>query len=124
MSRRIERVNSLIRQEICELLQRQVKDPRLGGFVTVTQVSTSGDLRHAKVFFSIMGSEDEKGEVLEALTAASGFLRKEMSNRLELRRCPELSFHYDDSLDQGAQVLQLISEVTITETGAEGPSEC
>lgn len=127
MSRRIERVNSLIRQEISELLQRQVKDPRLGGFVTVTQVSTSGDLRHAKVFFSIMsvtGSEDEKGEVLEALTAASGFLRKEMSSRLGLRRCPELSFHYDDSLDQGAQVLQLISEVAITETGAEGPSEC
>lgn len=124
MSRRIERVNSLIRQEMSELLQRQVKDPRLGGFITVTQVSTSGDLRHAKVFFSVMGSEDEKGEVLEALTAASGFLRKEMSSRLGLRRCPELSFHYDDSVDQGTQVLQLISQVAITETGAKGPSEC
>jgi len=124
MSRRIERVNSLIRQEISELLQRQVKDPRLGGLVTVTQVSTSGDLRHAKVFFSIMGSEDERGEVLEALTAASGFLRKEMSSRLGLRRCPELSFHYDDSIGQGAQILQLISQVAITETGGEEPSEC
>ena len=57
MSRRIERVNNLIRQEISELLQRQVKDPRLGGFVTVTQVSTSPDLRHAKIFISIMGND-------------------------------------------------------------------
>ena len=75
MSRRIERVNSLIRQEISQLLQREVKDPRLARFVTVTQVSTSPDLRYAKVLVSVMGSEEEKKEVLETLTAACGFLR-------------------------------------------------
>jgi len=124
MSRRIERVNNLIRQEISELLQRQVKDPRLGGFVTVTQVSTSPDLRHAKIFISIMGNEDEKEEALEAFAVASGFLRKELGARLRLRRSPELSFHYDDSIDQGTHVLQLISQIATGVTGGEGESEC
>ena len=123
MSRRIERLNHLMRQEISELFQRQVKDPRLGGFVTVTQVSASPDLRHAKVFISIIGNEEEKREALKALTIASGFLRKELSMRLRLRRSPELSFHYDDSIDQGAQVLQLISQVATSEAGGD-PSEC
>lgn len=123
MSRRIERVNNLIRQEISELLQRQVKDPRLGGFVTVTQVSTSPDLRHAKIFISIMGNEDEKEKALEAFAVASGFLRRELGARLRLRRSPELSFHYDDSIDQGTHVLQLISQIATGVTGGEGESE-
>jgi ribosome-binding factor A len=124
MSRRIERVNNLIRQEISDLLQRQVKDPRLGGFVTVTQVSTSPDLRHAKIFISIMGNEEEKEEALEAFAVASGFLRRELGARLRLRRSPELSFHYDDSIDQGTHVLQLISQIATGVTGGEGESEC
>ncbi len=119
MSRRIERLNHLIRQEISQLLQREVKDPRLGGLVTVTRVSTSPDLRHAKVFISVIGNEEEKREVLAALATASGFLRRELSMRLRLRHSPELSFHYDDSLDQGAQVLQLISQLSSEAGGTE-----
>ncbi|OGO04086.1 MAG: ribosome-binding factor A [Chloroflexi bacterium RBG_13_54_8] len=124
MSRRIERLNSLIRQEMSELLQRHVKDPRLSGFVTVTQVSVSQDLRHARVMVSVMGSEKEEDGVFVALAAASGFLRKEMSKRLDLRHTPELSFHRDESISQGAQVLRLISQVATTETGEKGPGEC
>jgi ribosome-binding factor A len=75
MAHRIERVNSVIRQELSELLQRQVKDPRLGNFVAVTDVSTSPDLRYAKVFVSRIGSEAEKQETLSALAGASGFFR-------------------------------------------------
>lgn len=116
MSRRIERLNHLIQEEISELLQRQVKDPRLGGFVTVTGVSVSSDLRHAKIFISIMGSEEEKVEAMEALTNASGFLRKELGTRLRLRYNPELSFHRDDSIEHGSHILELISRVT----GSEG----
>ena len=120
MSRRIERINHLIRQEISQLLQREVKDPRLGGLVTVTRVSTSPDLRHAKVFISVICNEEgEKGEVLAALATASGFLRRELSMRLRLRHSPELSFHYDDSLAQGAQVLQLISQLASEAGGTE-----
>jgi len=124
MSRRTERVNSLIRQEMGELLQRGVKDPRLAAFVTVTQVSVSPDLRHARVLVSTIGSEDEKKNVLDGLACASGFLRREITTRLKMRRSPELSFHYDDSLNQGAQVLQLIDQVAVAETEEKGSSEC
>jgi ribosome-binding factor A len=123
MRRHIERLNHLIRDEISELLRRQVKDPRLGGFITVTRVSTSPDLRHAKIFISIMGNEDEKRECLKGLAAASGFLRRELSLRLTLRRTPELSFHYDDSIEQGTHVLQLITQVA-NEAGEKGKSGC
>lgn len=112
MTHRIEQVNKLIRREISELLQRQVKDPRLNTFVTVTEVSTSPDLKYAKVFVSHIGNEAEKQEILSALTAASGFLRNELARRLKLRRIPELNFRWDDSIKQGDHILQLIDQIT------------
>jgi len=112
MAHRIERVGNLIRHEISELLQRQVKDPRLDNFVTVTEVSISPDLRYAKVFVSCIGSEEEKQKTLSGLTAASGFLRNQLAKRLRLRRIPELSFHWDDSIERGARLLQLIDKVS------------
>ena len=118
MQRRKLRINGLLRAEIGELLKRQVKDPRLGIFVTVTDVSTSADLRHAKVFVSILGNEQERKGALRALRAASGFLRKQLSERLVLRRIPELNFLEDASIRQGAHILELIKEVT-DEGGAD-----
>ena len=115
MTRRIERVNHLIRQEISELLQRQVKDPRLSSFVTITEVSTSPDLRYAKVFVSRIGSEEKKKETLRVLTAASGFFRGELAKRLRLRHIPELDFQWDDSIQQGAHILELIDRVNEAE---------
>jgi len=112
MTHRIEQVNKLIRREISELLQRQVKDPRLNTFVTVTEVSASPDLKYAKVFVSHIGNEAEKQEILRALTAASGFLRNELARRLKLRRIPELNFRWDDSIKQGDHILQLIDQIT------------
>jgi len=112
MAHRIERVNSLIRQEISELLRRQVKDPRLGNLVTVTGVSTSPDLGHAKIFVSRIGSEEEKQETLSVLAAASGFFRNELAKRLRLRHIPELSFQWDISIERGDHLLQLIDEVS------------
>ena len=112
MTHRIERVNNLIRQEISELLRRQVKDPRLGTFITVTEVSTSPDMKYAKIFISRIGGEEEKQETLNVLTAASGFFRNELAKHLRLRRVPELSFQRDDSIEQGAHLLQLIDEVS------------
>ena len=116
MVHRIERVNNLIRQEISELLQRQVKDPRLGSFVAVTEVSTSPDLRYAKIFVSRIGSGEEKQETLNALASASGFFRSELFKRLRLRHTPELSFQWDDSIERGNHLLQLIDEVTTDST--------
>ena len=111
MTRRIERVNHLILREISELLQRQVKDPRLGNFITVTKISTSSDLRHAKVLVSSIGSGEEKQEILDVLATASGFLRNELARRLKLRRIPELSFEWDDSIEKGTRLIELIDRV-------------
>jgi len=111
MAYHIERVNSLIRQEISEVLRCQVKDPRLDTFITVTAVDTSSDLRHAKIFVSRLGGEAEKEETLGALTSAAGFFRRELASRLKLRRIPELNFQWDDSLERGDRLLRLIDRV-------------
>ena len=112
MAHRIERVNSLIRQEISELLQRQVKDPRLGNFIAVTEVNTSADLKHARIFVSSMGQDEDKNEILKALASASGFFRTKLAKNLRMRYTPELSFHWDDSIQRGNRLLQLIDEIS------------
>jgi len=116
MAHRIERVNSLIRREIGQLLQRQVKDPRLGNFIAVTEVSTSLDMKFAKVFVSHIGSEEEKQETLKALASASGYFRRELAKCLKLRSVPALSFQWDDSIERGDHLLQLIDEITQRKT--------
>jgi ribosome-binding factor A len=112
MSHRIERINHLIRQEISELLQRQVKDPRLGNFIAVTDVVTSADLKTARIYVSHFGSEAEKKDTLTAITAATGYFRKELAKRINLRRVPEISFHWDDSIEHGAHMEEVIDQVT------------
>jgi len=113
MSHRIERVNQLIRQEISELLQREIKDPRLSQFIAVTEVTTSPDLRHAKVYISFISSnQQQKQDALDALAGASSFFRKELTRKLRLRRIPELSFHWDDSIERGAHIMDLIDRVS------------
>lgn len=119
MTRRTERISSLIRQEISELLREQVNDPRLRSLISITRVFTSVDLTHARVYFSIFGEEVSKGEVLEGFAAASGFLRRQLASRLRLKHMPELSFHLDESIEKGARVLKLIDELASEETGEE-----
>jgi len=123
MSRRTERLNHLLRQEITELLQREAKDPRLSAMVSVTRVSVSPDLRYAKVFISVLGTEEEKKGVLAGLHAASGFLRRGLSSRLSMRYTPELSFSYDDTMEQAGKVLQLIQQVSSSEAETQESGE-
>jgi ribosome-binding factor A len=111
MAHRIERINNLIRREISELIQHQAKDPRLGAFIAVTEVTTSPDLKHARVFVSCIGGNQEEKETLKALTTASGFLRTELARKIRLRRIPELSFHWDNSIEHGDRILQLLDQV-------------
>jgi len=118
-TRRIERVNELIREEISELIRREVKDPRLDSFISVTEVMTSPDLRHARVFVSIMGTDEEKQQVEKGLAAAAGFLRRQLGERLTLRYTPELVFQLDDSIERGSRLLQLINEVAPGESPEE-----
>jgi len=122
MSHRIERVSSLMRHEISGLLQREVKDPRINQFVAVTDVSLSADMKYAKVFVSCMGSEEEKKTMLSGLGAASNFLRSQLAKRLRLRYIPELSFEWDDSIERGDHLLQLIDKIS-TEHKPEEPGD-
>ncbi len=117
MARRIERVNHLIRQEISELLQREIKDPRLNGLISVTEVIVSPDLRYARVLVSKLGGESEKQEILKALTASAGFLHRELTKRLSLRHIPELQFEWDDSIERGARILELIDKTSRESAG-------
>lgn len=112
VTRRSQRVDSLIRQGISELLRQQVNDPRLDSFISVTKVSTSPDLKHAKVYVSTLGDEADRSVTLQGFTAASGFLRRELARRLRLKQIPQLSFHFDDSIERGTEVLKLIDQVT------------
>lgn len=110
MSQRTERVDELLRQEIGEILARGVKDPRVG-FATVTEVETSPDLRHARVWVSVIGSNPERAATLAALEGAMGFVRRELGGRLRLRRIPELHVALDDSAERGTRVLRILEEL-------------
>ena len=112
MSRRSERTSKLIQREISALLEREVNDPRLSKFVSVTEVTLSPDLMHARVYVSTLGSEMNKEDLLAGFSKASGFLRRELAAHLRLRQMPELSFHYDDSIERGARLLELMSELS------------
>jgi ribosome-binding factor A len=111
MTRRAERVSNLIRREISELLQKQVNDPRLSGFISVTNVSTSPDLKQTKILVSFLGDKTQKSEILKGFKAATGYFRRELANSLKLRIIPELSFELDDSIERGSKVIQLINQV-------------
>ena len=126
MTRRRERINDLLREEISELLRRSVKDPRLQNFVTVTEAEVAPDLRHAKVYVSVLGTEEEKRDVFRALVSAAGFLRHELGERLSLRNVPELSFRRDDSMERADRIMRLLKEVGASEsqgTADENPEE-
>jgi len=112
MAHRIERVNTLIRREISELIQHQLKDPRLDEFIAVTDVDTSSDLKYAKVFVSCMSGQQQEQKILGVLNAAAGFLRSELAKIANLRRTPELSFHWDNSIERGDRILRLIDEAS------------
>lgn len=121
MAHRIERVNSLIREEISELLQRQVKDPRLGDFIAITEVTTSPDLKHARILVSQLGNAEERQKVLKGLASASGFFRSELAKRLKLRIVPELHFQWDDSIEYGDHIEQLINRVSRQDNPNKAP---
>jgi ribosome-binding factor A len=108
--KRLDRVNQLIKEEISTLLQRELKDPRLG-FVTVTEVDASKDLRVAKVFVSVLGTEEQWASSLQALVSARGFVRNWLRHHLDLRVIPELEFRPDHSMEHAARIQQLLRQL-------------
>jgi ribosome-binding factor A len=112
VSQRTDRLDSQIRQELMDLLQREMKDPRLG-FATITRVETARDLGHARVFVSVLGSDAERERTMSALRVATPWLRRKLGERLSLRHVPELSVREDDSIASGDRVLQIINELDL-----------
>lgn len=109
-SPRQRRVGDQILKEISDLLLRDVKDPRIG-FVTLTGVDVSGDLRHAKVHYTVLGEQDKKEATQQALVKATPFIRRELGKRLRLRVTPELQFRYDTSLEYGNRIESLLKDI-------------
>jgi ribosome-binding factor A len=108
---RIERVNQLIRQELSDLLLRETKDPRLSGYISINSVDTTPDLRYAKVLVSCVCEEEKKKQILDGLAHSSGFFRSVMAKHLKMRRVPELSFAWDNSIERGTRLIELIDKV-------------
>jgi ribosome-binding factor A len=110
MPHRPERVEQFIKEELSQILQREVRDPRIG-FVSVTDVEVSVDLRHARVFVSVLGDAEAKAATMDGLRSASGYIRRELGGRLQMRHTPDISFRLDDSIERGARVNKLLGEV-------------
>ena len=110
MSQRTDRLDSQIRAELAELLQREMKDPRVG-FATITRVETARDLGTARVWVSIMGTPDERTRTMKALTDAAPWLRRQLGDRLTLRHVPQLVIRQDDSIEAGDRVLRLLRDL-------------
>ena len=117
-SNKLARTNDDIQFVLSSLL-REIKDPRVQqGMISVTRVETTGDLRYSKIWLSVMGLKDEK-EFKKGLKSASGWLRRELGNKLSLRYTPELVFEIDHSIEYGAHISQVISALDIKHDGEE-----
>jgi len=110
MTDRPERVKELLRVEVSRIIQRDIKDPRLG-FVTVTDAEVSKDLRHARVFVSVLGDEKQKQESLSVLQSAAGYIRGEFGRHARMKVIPEIAFRLDTAVEQGARIFELLQQV-------------
>lgn len=115
---RQERMNDAIRDIISELIFRRIKDPRIG-FVTITSVSLASDYMTAKVYYSVMGSEEEKAATLAGLESAKSFMRRTIGKVLKLRHAPDLRFIYDDSIDRAMAIEEALKKIHREEEGQE-----
>jgi ribosome-binding factor A len=120
MSRRTERINELIREELSDLIMRELRDPRLDGLISITRVETTPDLFNARVDVSVMSETADQAEAIKALNAAAGYLHRELVHRLELRRVPFLHFRLDTSIEEGAAVLAHIEEALHEDQASSG----
>jgi ribosome-binding factor A len=110
MSIRSTRVGEQMKKELSEILGRKIKDPRVG-FVTVTDVEVSGDLQQAKVYISVLGDAEKREDTLKGLSKAKGFIRSELGQRIRLRKTPEIIFEFDESIDYGNRIENLLHQI-------------
>lgn len=114
---RVQRVREAIKQEASDIIQ-QMKDPRIG-FVTVTDAEVSRDLRHVKIFVSVLGDEESRRASLEGLERATGYIRSELGQRIRLRHTPEILFRWDESLERGARISKILQDLKEDDTDTD-----
>jgi len=117
--KRADRVGDLIRAELADIILRKIKDPRVG-FLSITHVKMSDDLKHARVYVSVMGDDAAKQGSLKGLKSASHFMRSELGRRLKLRYTPELAFFLDESIEKGAKMIETLKRLEEGEEDADG----
>ncbi|MEE8465262.1 MAG: 30S ribosome-binding factor RbfA [Dehalococcoidia bacterium] len=122
MSRRTDRINEQLREEISTILIRQIKDPRLKGVISVTRVVSSGDLRSARVYISVMGGPAKKKTALDGIQSAASFVRRELRDRINMRHTPFMTYELDESLEEADQVLRLMNQIKPDEPGPDSPN--
>jgi len=110
VTRRTDRLAEEVREEVAQMISGELKDPRIG-FVTVTRVTLTPDLRQARIFVGVLGAERQRAATLTGLRQASGFMRRALGQRLRLRHTPELTFQYDEGLEASDRVARLLEEV-------------
>lgn len=109
---RMIRINDEIMHEVAQIIRAELKDPRIGVMTSVIKAETTNDLAYTKVFVSVFGDDEQKKEVMQGLKNASGFIRKQIAQRINLRCTPEFKFVLDDSLEYSAKIAKLINEVS------------
>ncbi|OIK15322.1 30S ribosome-binding factor RbfA [Peribacillus sp. B-H-3] len=122
MSLRSNRVGEQMKKELSEIIGRKIKDPRVG-FVTVTDVSVTGDLQQATVYISVLGDAEQRENTLKGLAKAKGFIRSEIGQRIRLRKTPEISFEFDESIDYGNRIETLIHQIHSEDKPAQKDEE-
>ncbi len=110
MTRRTDRINGVLRQEISSIMSREMGDPRMVGVVSITRVETSADLHYAKVYLSVLGGQEEKQAVLRAVESATGFIRNGIRPRLTLKHIPELRFILDESIAKAEYIIDIMNQ--------------
>ncbi|HLO25067.1 MAG TPA: ribosome-binding factor A [Geobacteraceae bacterium] len=116
MYKRSEKVAEAIHEMVSELLVKGLKDPRIG-FVTITGVKVTDDLHLATVFFTVIGSEEEKDATEKGLNSARGYIRKEVGKNLKMRYVPDIIFKFDESVEYGSRIESLLKEITVKDDG-------
>lgn len=118
--KRLNRISEEIKRVVSELIQREIKDPRINPLTSVTRVEVTNDLSYANIYISVMGKEEDKENTLTGLKSAKGFIRREIGNRIELRHAPEPIFHIDASIEQSLYISKLIDKVNKEDEAKRG----
>ncbi len=121
--RRLEQLSDQIRDELSDLMRRELRDPGLNGVISITDVELTTDLKYARVYVSALGGEEERNQAVAALTRAAGFLRHELGKRLHIRQIPELQFRPDASLERGDRILGLIRQLEAERSAPSQPED-